>query len=225
MNAFKYMMIDVRRAKGYVYSMFMFGAIAYFYAEARHDLVSGAIYLMFAATMMQGGVFNYDQKQDTGFVNLLPGTELERSAGRFLMGVFFLIIGVVMSGLVAIAATIRGNLEVGNVPEMLMAVVGAGLIFMAIQNVIFYAIGKGNSQQFMAIIHMIPGFVFLLALTILTSMVSVAEEYNEQMLVKMLLGIKNNTMILSVLALVLGIVFTIAGIFVSKKILSKKDFA
>lgn len=237
MKAIRYMMVDIRRTKSQLYCMMFFGAFAYFFAGGR-SIISAIIYLIFAATLMQGGVFTYEQKHETGFTSMLPGTDLEKCAGRFIMGVLLLGIGMATFTVITIFVLTSGIAEtnffletlIGDaiktnyLPEMLISAIGIGLMFIAIQNVLFYIIGKGNSQQFMTFIHMIPGFILLIISTIFTVIfIERGEEVTQ--ITSVLMWIKDNSILFSLGVLVLGIVFTIAGIFISEKIVRKKDFA
>lgn len=224
MKAFRYMMVDIRRSRAYIYGMIYFGVFAHFFAGGQH-MASGVCYLVFVALLMQGAVFTYEQKQEIGFINMLPGTDLERSLGRFIMGIFLLGIGFVMFVLVAIIRSVIWNIEINYSPEILISAIGGGLMFMAVQNVIFYAIGKGNSQQVMTLIHIIPGLISFMALSILTEIILAKGEHGNTKILSILQWMNDNGIALTLGILLAGVIFTVAGIFISKKIMSKKDFA
>lgn len=224
MKAFKFMKIDMNRTKAQIWCMLLFGFLAYAFSFAAGNILSGIFYLMFAAVIMQGAVFTYEQKSETGFTNMLPGTDLDRVMGRFMTGTFLLLAGTILGIIVAFVLNLQGRLELSYLPETLISLLGFGLIFMAIQNVIFYAIGKGKSQQLMSFIHMIPGFIIWIGGTALLSVLSAGGE-DIQKAVKVLLWIKENSMLAGLSILALGIIFTIAGILITEKIISRKDFA
>lgn len=224
MKALKYMRIDMNRAKAQIWCMLLFGLMAYGFSYSAKNILSGIVYLMFAATIMQGAVFTLEQKPETGFTNMLPGRDLDRVVGRFMTGAFLLLDGIVLGTIVTIVLYFQGRLELAYLPEILMVLMGFGLVFMAIQNVIFYIVGKGKSQQLMSFIHMLPGLILWIGSSVLISFFSVEGE-ELQKVFKVLLWIKEHSLLASLSVLVLGVVFTIAGILITEKIVSRKDFA
>lgn len=224
MKALKYMRIDMNRAKAQIWCMLLFGVMAYGFSYSAGNILSGIFYLMFAAVIMQGAVFTYEQKPETGFTNMLPGTDLDRIAGRFMTGVFLLLDGILLGMAVTIVLYFQGKVQLSYLPEILIILMGFGLIFMAIQNVIFYIVGKGKSQQLMSFIHMLPGFILWIGASVLLTFLDVEGEEISKIF-KVLLWIKENSIFVSLVVLGLGIIFTIAGIFITEKIVSRKDFA
>lgn len=224
MKAFKFMKIDMRRTKAQIWCMLLFGLMAYGFSYSAGNIFSGIFYLMFAAVIMQGAVFTYEQKPETGFTNMLPGTNLDRAAGRFLLGGFLLLVGNILGMIVAIALYFQGKIALSYLPEILISLFGFGLLFLAIQNIVFYMIGKGNSQQLMSLIHMIPGMALWIGTSILITFLETEGEEVEK-IVKVLLWGKENSLLLSLGILILGVVFTILGVFITEKILNRKDFA
>jgi hypothetical protein len=222
MKAFNYMRIDMKRIKTQIWCMAIFAAIAYLLCQAS-NLFLGISYLVFTSTVMQGAVFTYEQKKETGFVNMLPGTNLDRATGRFMMGIFLLLYGVILGAIVKIAFYFNGDLQMEYWLEFNIALIGLGMAFMAIQNIIFYAMGKGNSQQLMSFIHIIPGFIFWIVLNVVISILGEIRDIDA--INKVLYFMKENAWLASIGILVLGIAFTIAGIFIAEKIISKKDFS
>ena len=120
MKALKYTMIDIRRIKLQIIIILIFGFFAYILSADSGDALTGILYLIFAATVIQGGVFNFEQKPETGFVNMLPGTDLNRIAGRFMTGVFLLMYSSVLAAIVAAILYIQGKADFVYVPEMII---------------------------------------------------------------------------------------------------------
>lgn len=218
MNVFKYTKIDIVRLKAQLIGMGVFVLIAAMFMHSSQSLVSGLGYLAFAAVIMGAAAFSMDQKNETGFVNLLPGTDRERIAGKFITGYVFLIIGMALGTVCALVMAEIYNISATNLPECLIILTGIALIFMAIQNVIFYMAGKSNSQQLNNIIHMIPAFVMWIGMAVLEKLMTEEEFVNK------IVWVTDNFLQFSVIVLVIGIILNIIGIFVSEKIVSKKDF-
>lgn len=100
-----------------------------------------------------------------------------------------------------------------------MIMLGVGLIFLSAQNVVFYIIGRGESQQLMSLIHMAPGFVMIIVMAIITSLLE------ETSFINKITWMIEHLFAIAVFVLVIGILSYIIGIFISEKIVSKKDFA
>ena len=224
MKAFKFMKIDMRRTKAQIWCMLLFGIMAYGFSYSAGNILSGIFYLMFAAVIMQGAVFTYEQKPETGFTNMLPGTNLDRAAGRFMLGGFLLLVGNILGMIVAIVLYFQGKITLSYLPEILIALMGFGLLFLAIQNVVFYIIGKGKSQQLMSFIHIIPGMALWIVASMVVTLLGIEGEAIQKIL-KVLSWIKENSFMISLGILILGVVFTILGVFITEKILNRKDFA
>lgn len=225
MRALKYTMIDITRTKGQVIFMLLLGVLAYGFSFSAENIFSGIIYIMFAAIIMQGAVFTYEQKAELGFVNMLPGTDLDRVSGRFMTGVFLLVYGGVIALVIALVLRFQIGMDISYLPETFMIYMGLGLIFMAVQNVLFYLLGKGNSQQLMSFIHMIPGFAFWIIASVLLSILDVDGEKKSKVLIDIILWIEDNITLAGIVMLISGIIITCAGIFITEKVIRKKDFA
>lgn len=226
MKAFKYMKIDMRRTKMQIGFMMIFGILAYSFSRSSGNVLSGMAYLLFAAILMEGAVFTYEQKPETGFTNLLPGTDFDRVLGRFLMGIFLILYGAVLSAAVVAILYFQNKLEWNDyIPEIFIMFLAIGLVIMTIQNILFYMIGKGNSQQLMSFIHMLPGFIIWIISSVIITVLFDDEGKIIQNITRVLSWIQENSLLVSLGVFVAGIAFTIAGIFISEKVIRKKDFA
>lgn len=221
MKAFNFAKIDIRRSRAQFLLMPFFGVSAYNFVRSEGDMVQGIMYLLFAAIIIDGALFSYEQKIETGFINLLPGNEIDRSVGRCITALILVAYTLLIDVVIAIILHVRGILDSRYMLEEMIAGVGIGLIFIAFQHAMFYALGKGQSQQIMTIIHMIPGFVFFGV----TMMFYVTVEVDGmKWIIKLFAWVKENLMAASVVCLAVGVVLTIISILFSAKIMKKKDF-
>lgn len=224
MKAFKYMMIDVIKVRAQLWSMVIFGILAYFYSR-NQGISFGIPYMLFVVALMQGAVFTYDQKSETGYINLLPGTDMARVAGRYMLGIFYTLIGLAEILLNSVILYFVEGIKTAHLPEITFLFLGVILIFLAIQNVTFYSVGKGNSQQVMHFIHMIPSFVLLFPMFIFSALLSEGEVDEEMWLLKIVEWVVNHMVVLGTVMVLLGLALNLIGIFISAKIVAKKDYA
>lgn len=219
MKAFKFMRMDLARMQ--LYLLLAMGLFSFVIIERNGGFLTVSLYLTFMAVIMQASIFNLEQKSDTGFVNMLPATDLERIAGRFLTGIFLCIYGVVVQGIVAAICLTTGMIESVYLPELIMSCAGGGLIIMAIQNIIFFSMGKGNGKFWMQYVYILPGFLMWFGSLLLASLLM---DGTTRRFVAFALWIKSNARLLGFSVLFTGIIFTIAGILIVGMIGRKKDF-
>lgn len=221
MKAFKFMILDLARIKSQLYLLPAMGCLAFVIMERKDNFITVILFLTFMAMVTQAGIFNLEQKSDTGFVNMLPATDLDRVAGRFLTGIVLCVYGVVVQIIVAATFWVTGMLEAAYLPELIMSCTGVGLIIMAIQNVIFLSMGKGNGKFWMQYVYILPGFLMWFGSL---AVVSLLADGTTRRIIEIVMWIKNNSFMLGIAGLFAGIFSTIAGIFIVGVISRKKDF-
>lgn len=225
MKAFKYTVIDMKRSKMQIGSMLLFGMLGYFFAQGT-GIIMGLSYIIFATIIMQGATFTLEEKSETGFINLLPGSDRERVAGRFFMGIIYIIIGIVMGIVMSVIIYFQDEADLQYMPQILIAFTGGALVFISIQNIAFFAIGKHNSRQLMSLIHMIPGIILFGVMSGVAAIIETSSAGNGMEVVyKLILWIQDYSVAVSMMVFLLGVIATIAGICFSEKIISKKDYA
>ena len=221
MKAFKFMILDLARIKQQLYLLLAMGCLAFVIMERNENFITVILYLNCMATIMQASIFNFEQKADTGFVNMLPATDLDRIAGRFMTGIFLCIYGVAVEIIVAVIFSATGMNESVYIPELIMSCAGGSLIIMAIQNIIFLSMGKGNGKFWMQYVYILPGFLMWFGSL---AVFSLLVDGTTRRIIKTVMWIKNNALMLGFVGLFAGILFTIAGVFIVGAISRKKDF-
>lgn len=159
MRAFKFMVVDLLKCRLQVLFMILFTGLALLFMVRSKTPLSGMFYMSFAAVIMGIQPFMQEQSSEVGFLYMLPGTKKTRVAGRYLYGLILQALSVLLS-LAAIAVYRVGfGGEINGIWGSIIICFSIGLIFIALQNILFYALGKMESQQIAGIIMMIPGFI------------------------------------------------------------------
>lgn len=219
MRAIQFFKIDIMRSKAQLKYMLLFSLLAFLLAfNMKGGTWFSFCYMLFCGVILSGQPFLMDQMSESGFLNMLPGNKTERVAGRFLESFGFLFLGGVVGTLIMI---IVGGVQ-GEIIEGLKIVVpvafGVGLIMIALQNVLLYAIGKGKSHQVIGIIRMIPGFVgFFGGMAIL-------DEIQENPMQYANLWIFSHPQESALLVLLIGVILYLLAIMISTAIIKKRDF-
>lgn len=119
-------------------------------------------YALFMALVFSTSPFGTCQRRETGFLLLLPASTQSRVFGRFLYGLSFVGIAIVLGSIgMYLSKVITG---VGIDTEMkiffCMAALAVCMLFMAAEYVFLYLFGEQQSQNILSLVRMIPGFVF-----------------------------------------------------------------
>ena len=159
MRAFKFMVVDLLKCRLQVIFMILFTGLALLFMVRSKNPFSGMFYMSFAGVIIGIQPFMQEQSSEVGFLYMLPGTKNTRVAGRYLYGLLLQALAIFLS----LAATSMFRIISGRQTEGIWAgallCFSVGLIFSALQNILFYALGKMKSQQMAGIVMMIPGFI------------------------------------------------------------------
>lgn len=221
MKAFNYTVIDMKRGKTKLFLMVVFGVCGFVFAQ--ESVVSGIGYVFFAAVMLSASTFILEEKAETGFINLLPGSDRDRITGRFMTGIIYDAIAVLTGIAIVTVLYFEEQINMQYIPEFIVSLAGTALMYGAIQNVLFFAVGKYNSRQLMSLITIVPAIVFYSIVMGIGAIFENSEK--EQQFVKISLWVQDNSFIAADIVLLLGILFTIAGIYITEKIIEGKDYA
>ncbi|MGN0351574.1 MAG: ABC-2 transporter permease [Roseburia sp.] len=219
MKAIQFFKVDMMRSKVQLKYMLLFSLIAFLLSvNMKGGTWFSFCYMIFCGVILSGQPFLMDQMSESGFLNMLPGSKTERVAGRFLESFGFLLLG---GGVGTLIMVIVGGIQ-GKITEGLEIVVpiafGVGLIMIALQNVLLYAIGKGKSHQVIGIVRMVPGFAgFFAGMAIL-------DEIQENPLQYANLWIFSHPQESALLVLLIGVIIYLLAIMISTAIIKKRDF-
>lgn len=219
MRAIQFFKVDLIRSKAQMKFMVIFFILAFvlgFTTEA--GVAFSFMYMIFAGVILSGQPFMMEQASESGFINMLPGSKTERVAGRYLMTLSLLLFGAITGTFIVVIGELLQKATMQGLEIMIPLAVGVGMIIIALQNVLLYAIGKGKSQQMIGIIRMIPGFVgFFVGIGIVDEIQKNPMQYAN-------LWFFSHPQEAALLVLLAGILVYIVGILVSTAIIKKRDF-
>ena len=211
MSILKIMLIDMRRCRMQLLLMLFFLLIAIFMASSG----TGIAYLTFAAIILATQPFLYEQRSEAGFICMLPSTLQERVAGRYLFGMFLMFLMLVESFLMNGILLLTEHETIEYFLPQIGIYWGIGMIIIAFQYILFYALGKIKRQQLTGILVMLPGFAFFILASLLPEYINTMD-----ILQWMITNLHTIAKILPAVAIVLwGI-----AIGISIQIAKKKDF-
>lgn len=135
-----------------------------------------SMYMVFMGIVLSTTPFAIDSAVADGFIKMLPASAKQRVLGRFLFGVVFLAVCAVCGSLTVIPYILDGGITIGYILPKVIIFLSVGLCINAIQYVFMYFFEFKN-QQYLALIRMIPGFIFFFGGSFL--MEKVGEEKEE----------------------------------------------
>ena len=119
-------------------------------------------YALFMALVFSTAPFGMCQHRETGFLLLLPASTRDRVHGRFLYGLSFLGIAVLLgsAGMYLCEAITGFGIEREVKVCFGMVAFSVCMVFMIVEYVFLYLFGEQQSQNILSLVRMIPGFVF-----------------------------------------------------------------
>ncbi|HHV09920.1 MAG TPA: ABC-2 transporter permease [Clostridiales bacterium] len=219
MKALKFLKVDWIRCKSQLKIMILFPVVAVVLAFRGMDNELFAItYMVFGAIVFAIQPFTMEQMSESGFINMLPGTKSDRVTGRYL----FAFILILLSVLLGLGATVVYDMKHGISLEPALTVscifFGGAMVICSLQYILFYSLGKGKSNQMMAIIRIIPAFIMFFAGNYVLNWLKSGETAK-------LNWILDRTAELSALCVLVGFFVFFVGISISGRIIEHKDFA
>lgn len=216
MRAVKFMVVDILKCKVQLLFMAAFAPLAFLFMMRSISPLNGVFYMSFAAVIVGIQPFMQEQSAEVGFLYMLPGTKRDRVAGRYLFGMLLQAVAAVLS---VIAVTVYGAIKGTSVTGMAQGMglcFCIGLIFCALQYILFYALGRIKSQQMAAIIMMLPGFLMFFGISFLL-------EYGISYIGPYIEWMQANTEIAFGTLAVLSLMIWGAGILIAGAIMKKRD--
>lgn len=219
MNALKFMKIDYRITKTQNKLFLLFVAVAIFAAVKSEKPLWAIGYLCFGSILLSTTPFTIQTSSNSGFINLLPASTLSRVMGRFLFSTSMALVGLVFGELVVVICYVINQTGIDYIIPFSMIVFAISVMVIAVQNLILYYAGNIKSQQIMAILRMIPGFLFFFGGSYLLDYINKNSE-------KSLVWIKylqNHLSIASGLAVVISIFIVVICVVASNYTLNNRD--
>ncbi|MDO5294257.1 MAG: ABC-2 transporter permease [bacterium] len=219
MEAFKFCKIDLIRSKSVIFlsTLLMVGFATYFIVDEQGlGFVVG--YLAVIAVIVAILPFNLEQRYESGFIDMLPGTTSQRVHGRYFYGAMMMVLCSLL-GLGSLMLYIRlGNKLEDYFGAVYLALVSVVILAITIEYVIFYAVGRGKIQK------LLPIFQILLPMVLLFGAASIGEylETNTKIDLTWLL---DNKYPISITAFLVTVLLYIVTSQVSIQICKRRDYA
>ena len=167
MISLKYCKIDMIRAKSMWWFCLLFpllSLIIYRSDDFQSMPMGSIVYSLFGALIFATIPMRTEQAYESGFIEMLPGKRGMQSAGHFWFGLFscffFYILALIFLSLAHLVIPTmfvgQESKEVGGVHLLILSCV---LLFIGLE-CFFLSIFRFKSLQVMAIISMVPGFLF-----------------------------------------------------------------
>lgn len=219
MRTFQFLKVDWIRCKGQLKVMFLFPVVALiFLMTSKQSELFAIQYLVFGALVFSAQPFNMEQMSESGYINMLPGTKRDRVMGRYLYAFMLLVWSVFMGIIVTYFYDTYNGIDFKPVMGGILIIFAVGMIISSLQYILYYAMGKGKSQQMMGIIRMIPAFIMFFLGGYVTDLIT------EGKLSALDWIMAHNTEI-TVILVAAGILLFVMGIAISSMVIKNKDFA
>ena len=219
MKALQFCKVDMIRSRSQLRILLVFAVFAFFISRGTSmGSLFGVVYMVFGAIIFSAQPFNIEQVEESGFINMLPGTKRDRVAGRFLFSLALLTFAILVGAIIAVVMRHQAGVFGENYINLFAGIAAIGLTVSSLQNILFYAIGKGKSQQMMSIIRMVPGFaVFFIGMTIIEKV-----QGNSGVFYAKWIMAHANVFFTSILGI--AVILFAAGIFISTSLIQNRDF-
>ena len=215
---FKFTKIDFLRIRSFKWiALFPLLAIVIFMAQPETSPLYILCYCLFAGIIFSTVPSSMESATEVGFLQMLPTLPGEQQKGHFLFGFLFTLLAYV-SGLVSILICylLRPSFQMfsageWNLFDLYLIILGVSLVFVGIQTFVL-SILRFKSAQAMAILRMIPAFVFLFGMSGLFGEDGITTDGSIQMLSRI-----NGIMILVICLVIYLILAQAAAIIVTRK--------
>lgn len=127
------------------------------------NTVTAFLYMVFITIIFSTTPFGTCQRQENGFLLLLPATTWDRVLGRFLYGLSLMVIAVACGMVGAVYYRMAGYGFSGIDMSMCLIGFAVGMVIMAVEYVFMYLFGENWGQNLLAIIRIVPGMCFFFA--------------------------------------------------------------
>lgn len=166
MRAVYFMKIDYVIARQQVYFLPILYGIAILMGVMQQSVLITCSYMLFIAVVFSTAPFGPCAKKEVGFLVLLPSTVRDRVAGRFLFGLSYIAMTVLVSGLFMVVYHLLGYSIASWMVAFCLLNVAIGIFLMTLEFLFLYLFGAGkfNGQYLTGVVRTLPGMaMFFLA--------------------------------------------------------------
>lgn len=219
-NAIKFFKYDLRKGKMVlVLSIVLFAPIGLIMGRNDENIYSIFAYMSLIAMIAPLSLFSYEQKNGCGFDNMLPAKEIERVSGRFLTGVFYIILEMLIATILSAIMIKTWGKSFHELGVVIMLSAGVPFIYNSLMNTIMYAMGTSGNPQLKRVVMIFPTMVIWGVLNAFSDVLLQGENIET---IAMFVSKHINS--IAVIVLIIGIAMYIGGIMLSTYIVKRKDY-
>ena len=215
---FNFAKIDFLRIRNFKWiALFPLLVIVIFLTQPDTSPLYILCYCIFAGIIFSTLPCSMESATEVGFLQMLPTLPGEQQKGHFLFGFLFTLLAF-LSGLASILVChlLRPSFQMfsageWNLLDLYLIILGVSLVFVGIQTFVL-SILRFKSAQAMAILRMVPAFIFLFGMSGLFGEDGVTTDGSIQMLSRI-----NGIMILVICLVIYLILAQAAAIIVTRK--------
>ena len=215
---FKFAKIDFLRIRSFKWiALFPLLAIVIFLAQPDTSPLYILGYCLFAGIIFSTVPSSMESATEVGFLQMLPTLPGEQQKGHFLFGMLFTLLAF-LAGIVSILIChlLRPSVQMfsadgWNLFDLYLIILGVSLVFVGIQTFVL-SILRFKSAQAMAILRMIPAFIFLFGISGLFGEDGITTEGSIQLLTRI-----NGIMVLVICLVLYLILAELAAIIATRK--------
>ena len=216
-NAIKFFKYDLRKGKMLmVLSIVLFAPIGLIMGQNTENIYSIFAYMSLIAMIVPLSLFSYEQKSGCGFDNMLPAKEIERVSGRFLTGVFYIILEMLIATILSAIMIKTWGKSFHELGVVIMLSAGVPFIYNSIMNTIMYAMGTSGNPQLKRVVLIFPSMVIWGVLNAFSDVILQGEN--------IAMFVSKHINLIAAIILIIGIAMYIGGIMLSTYIVKRKDY-
>ena len=219
MNALKFMKYDLKRSRWTFIISFVFYAPFAYAMGIGNDAGANGIFAYMALMVVISivSLFSSERRVDCGFDGMLPAKERDRVAGRYLVGLIYILLELLIAIIVALIFCYIHGIKLENVGTISAVFIGGTTLYLAISLVIFYLAGRSLNQQVRSLMFVVPNAVIWGAIYAVTCISAHTQS-------KVLNAVLTYTKIIPVLLLIAGMTMYGLSLMISTHIVKTKDY-
>lgn len=224
MRAINFTKIDYIRTRQQMYFIPLIYLIAIFMGVKSHSIMVGLSYMAFLSMTFATASFGTCQAKDAGFLVLLPSTTRDRVLGRFLYGISFMVMSILVSGILILINRLMGKEMESWMPAISLFILAICIFNMALEFLLLYLAGERMASNLQGVVRVIPGMVLFFF-----AMWAIGRLEDGQVVLgvrdmSMLSGMSRELMLIGVIALVIALVVLAAAVMICIKVMEKRDY-
>ena len=219
-NAIKFFKYDLRKGKMVlVLSIVLCAPFSLVMGQNDENIYSIFAYMSLIAMIAPLSLFSYEQKSGCGFDNMLPAKEIERVSGRFLTGVFYIILEMLIATILSAIMIKTWGKSFPDLGVVIVLSAGVPFSYNSIMNTIMYAMGPSGNPQLKRVVMIFPTLVFWGVLNAFSDVLLQGENIEN-----IAMFVSKHINLIAAIILIIGIAMYIGGIMLSTYVVKRKDY-